>query len=201
MIKNIIIIILILLLIITLYSYYCLSNKMIDYQKIRMEHIINKENILNQRENKIKQISDCNNKLLNCNNAIKDIIRITNNIPLDHDYNPIYTEKINNELDNEIKLQVEEEQLEVKEEELENKKLNIMELIINPEDEIECESESEQFKINDIKKYFKDGVLNEEDCESEENFNITGKSTNKLMISGDNIKSANIKMSTKTNLE
>ena len=174
---------------------------MIDYQKIRMEHIINKENILNQRENKIKQISDCNNKLLNCNNAIKDIIRITNNIPLDHDYNPIYTEKINNELDNEIKLQVEEEQLEVKEEELENKKLNIMELIINPEDEIECESESEQFKINDIKKYFKDGVLNEEDCESEENFNITGKSTNKLMISGDNIKSANIKMSTKTNLE
>jgi len=183
---------------------------MMDYQKIRMEHIINKENILNQRENKIKQINDCNNKLLNCNSAIKDIVKITNNIPLDHDYNPIYTE-----LDQEIKLQeeeekleideekleIEEKKLEVKEEELEKKNSNIMELTIHPEDEIECESESEQFRINEIKKYFKDGVLNEEDCESEENFNITGKSTNKLMISGDNIKSANIKMSTKTNLE
>lgn len=185
---------------------------MIDYQKIRMEHIINKENILNQRENKIKQISDCNNKLLNCNTAIKDIVKITNNIPLDHDYNPIYTENINNELDQEIKLQVEEEnleiaeekleieekKLEVKEEELEKKNSNIMELTIHPEDEIECESESEQFKINEIKKYFKDGVLNEADCDSEENFNITGKSTNKLTITGDNIKSANIKMSTQT---
>ena len=171
---------------------------MMDYQKIRMDHIINKENILNQRENKIREISNCNNKLLNCNTAIKDIVTITQNIPLDHDYNPVYTEIINNELDEEIKQQVEEEKLEINEEKIEKDNSNIMKLTINPEDEIECESESEQLNINEIKKYFKDGVLNEEDCDSEENFNITGKSTNKLTITGDNIKSANIKMSTKT---
>ena len=48
MIKITIIIILILLLLITMYSYYCLSSKMIDYEKTRFTPLNNNGKILNK---------------------------------------------------------------------------------------------------------------------------------------------------------
>jgi hypothetical protein len=60
MIKVTIIIILILLLLITMYSYYCLSSRMIDFERIRLEYILNKENQIMEKEQKLKIISNCN---------------------------------------------------------------------------------------------------------------------------------------------
>ena len=43
MIKNTIITILVILLVVTIYSYICLSSTMMNYEKERMEFILNKE--------------------------------------------------------------------------------------------------------------------------------------------------------------
>jgi ABC-type Zn2+ transport system substrate-binding protein/surface adhesin len=79
MIKNAIIIILMSLLLITLYSYYCLSKKMIDYEKKRLEYIINKENELVAKESKINKIEDCNDKYLKCKNILDQIDNLIEN--------------------------------------------------------------------------------------------------------------------------
>ena len=76
MIKNSIIIILILLLLITLYSYYCLSSKMLQYEKDRLETIINKENYVKLQESKIEEITNCNLKLSQFNEAFIQINKI-----------------------------------------------------------------------------------------------------------------------------
>ena len=73
MIKNTIIIILILLLVITLYSYYCLSTSMLDYEKDRMEYITKKENELIQREKNINQTLNYKNELDKCYKNIDSI--------------------------------------------------------------------------------------------------------------------------------
>lgn len=52
MIKTTIIIILILLLLITLYSYYCLSSRMINFERSRLEYILQKESELADKEKK-----------------------------------------------------------------------------------------------------------------------------------------------------
>lgn len=62
MIKITIIIILIFLLLITLYSYYCLSSRMINFERERLEHILQKETAVKTKENEIKVVSDCSNK-------------------------------------------------------------------------------------------------------------------------------------------
>ena len=73
MIKTTIIIILILLLLITLYSYYCLSSSMIEFEKIRLEFVLRKENEIKELESKIKVISNCNEKNEKYQQAIKNI--------------------------------------------------------------------------------------------------------------------------------
>lgn len=80
MIKITIIIILILLLVITIYSYYCLSIKMINYERKRLEYILNKEQHLTHVENNIKMITDCNEKNEKYQLAIKDISSILLNL-------------------------------------------------------------------------------------------------------------------------
>ena len=82
MIKITVIIILILLLIITIYSYYCLSSSMIDYEKDRLEYILKKEIELNNLEKKIKIISHCNEKNEKYQEAIKNINNIIENLNL-----------------------------------------------------------------------------------------------------------------------
>lgn len=81
MIKTTIIIILILLLLITLYSYYCISSKMINFERARLEYILQKETELKIKENEIKVITDCKNKnelyhsaLLNINNIVSETL-------------------------------------------------------------------------------------------------------------------------------
>lgn len=48
-----------LLLVITLYSYYCLSSRMINFEKSRLEFLLKKEEELNEREKNIKIVADC----------------------------------------------------------------------------------------------------------------------------------------------
>lgn len=76
MIKNAIIIILILLLIITLYSYYCLSSKMSNFERTRLEYILQKETELKTKESNIQNVEDCANK----NNQLKEALENINNI-------------------------------------------------------------------------------------------------------------------------
>ena len=54
MIKITIIIILILLLLITLYSYYCLSSRMINFERARLEYILQKEQEIKTKERRIR---------------------------------------------------------------------------------------------------------------------------------------------------
>jgi hypothetical protein len=54
MFKNIIIVVLLVVLIITLYSYTCVTNNMLDYQVIRMQYIEAKENEIELRMNELK---------------------------------------------------------------------------------------------------------------------------------------------------
>lgn len=80
MIKNIVIAILCLLLLITIYSYYCLSKSMIDYEKDRLEFILNKENNVNSKEFNVKSLEDCKNKLNKVIKVLDEINNISNNI-------------------------------------------------------------------------------------------------------------------------
>lgn len=76
MIKITIIIILILLLIITLYSYYCLSSRMINFERARLEYILQKESELGTKEKNIKVIANCSNKNEQLENALTNINKI-----------------------------------------------------------------------------------------------------------------------------
>ena len=82
MIKIAIIIILVILLAITLYSYYCLSSRMIEFERSRLEFILKKESALNEQENKIKIISECSNKNEQYQQAIKNINTVIGNLNL-----------------------------------------------------------------------------------------------------------------------
>lgn len=82
MIKITIIVILILLLLVTLYSYYCLSSSMIEFEQKRMEYILNKENELKNLENKIKTDTECVNKNDQYQTAIKGINAIIDKLNL-----------------------------------------------------------------------------------------------------------------------
>ena len=82
MIKTTIIVILILLLIITLYSYYCLSSRMVEFERARLEFILAKENEVNDLEKKVKVVSDCSNKNEKYQDAIKEINNIIEKINL-----------------------------------------------------------------------------------------------------------------------
>ena len=82
MIKIAIIIILILLLVITLYSYYCLSSQMINFEKSRLEHILKKEVEVSEKEKKIKTVTDCSNKNDSYQEAIKNINSIISSLNL-----------------------------------------------------------------------------------------------------------------------
>lgn len=80
MIKITIIIILILLLVITLYSYYCLSSRMTNFERARLEYILQKEAELGTKEKNIKVITDCSNKNEQLENALKNINKILGEI-------------------------------------------------------------------------------------------------------------------------
>jgi len=82
MIKITIIIILILLLLITLYSYYCLSSRMIEFERIRLDYILNKENELKILEKKIKVVTDCSDKNDKYQQAITGINTIIDKLNL-----------------------------------------------------------------------------------------------------------------------
>jgi len=85
MIKNTVIIILIILLFIALYSYYSLSNNMVNYQKDRMKIILEKEKKLNTIEINLDKINTCNKELTKYKNIINTInkslteLNVTNN--------------------------------------------------------------------------------------------------------------------------
>jgi len=76
MIKTIIIIILILLLVITLYSYYCLTSKMINFERTRLEYILQKETAVKIKESEVKVVADCSNKNFQYQMALKNINKI-----------------------------------------------------------------------------------------------------------------------------
>lgn len=99
MIKTTIIIILILLLFITLYSYYCISSKMIEFERKRLEFILNKEIELRNLEKKIKIIQNCSNKNLKYQQAIKNINNIIDNLDLTPEPN-LYTETESENINN-----------------------------------------------------------------------------------------------------
>ncbi len=82
MIKITIIVILILLLLITLYSYYCLSSSMENFEQKRMEYILNKESELKKIESRIKIDSECLNKNQKYQTAIKGINDIIDKLNL-----------------------------------------------------------------------------------------------------------------------
>ena len=73
MIKNTIIAILVILLIVTIYSYICLSTSMLNYEKERMEFILNKEADIKSRESKLLTQTKCNDELLKYKNVINKI--------------------------------------------------------------------------------------------------------------------------------
>ena len=73
MIKNTIIVILILLLLITIYSYICLSSNILNYEKERMEYILNKEADIKNRESKLQTMSKCNDDLIKYKNVFNKI--------------------------------------------------------------------------------------------------------------------------------
>ena len=76
MIKTSIIIILVLLLVITLYSYYCLSSRMINFERARLEYILQKETAVKIKESEVKVIADCSNKNLQYQMALENINKI-----------------------------------------------------------------------------------------------------------------------------
>jgi hypothetical protein len=80
MIKITIIIILILLLIITLYSYYCLSSRMVNFERARLEYILQKESELVTKEKNIKVVANCSNKNQQLENALTNINKILGEI-------------------------------------------------------------------------------------------------------------------------
>ena len=73
MIKNTIIAILVILLIVTIYSYICLSSTMMNYEKERMEFILNKEAEIKSRESTLLSQTKCNDELLKYKNVINKI--------------------------------------------------------------------------------------------------------------------------------
>lgn len=93
MIKITIIIILILLLLITLYSYYCLSSRMIDFERSRLEYILQKETEVNIKESKVKQITNCSNKNEQYQSALANINKILGTVN-------IGCESVNSEVNN-----------------------------------------------------------------------------------------------------
>lgn len=80
MIKITIIIILILLLLITLYSYYCLSSRMINFERARLEYILQKELEVKIKESSVKVIADCSNKNEQYLSALENINKILGEI-------------------------------------------------------------------------------------------------------------------------
>ncbi len=72
-IKNIIIIVLTLLLVMVVLAYSYLASQMQDYEKKRLEYIINKEYELNQKENEINKGKVCQVKLSECEITKKHI--------------------------------------------------------------------------------------------------------------------------------
>jgi hypothetical protein len=76
MIKTTIIIILILLLLITLYSYYCLSSRMVNFERARLEYILQKESDVKTKESKVKVVADCSNKNIQYLSALENINKI-----------------------------------------------------------------------------------------------------------------------------
>jgi hypothetical protein len=82
MIKITIIIILILLLLITLYSYYCLSSRMINFERARLEYILQKESEVTSKEKNIKVVADCSNKNEQLSQALNNINKIIGNYRL-----------------------------------------------------------------------------------------------------------------------
>lgn len=76
MIKTSIIIILILLLVITLYSYYCLSSRMVNFERARLEYILQKETAVKIKESEVKVVADCSNKNFQYQMALENINKI-----------------------------------------------------------------------------------------------------------------------------
>ena len=109
MIKITIIFVLILLLLITLYSYYCISSRIVNFERARLEYILQKESDINIKENKVKVITDCSNKneqyqiALNKINNILQELNINEKQTITDDINFLITkEPINVEMLNEV---------------------------------------------------------------------------------------------------
>lgn len=89
-----IIIILILLLVITLYSYYCLSYRMINFERARLEYILQKDAELSTKEKNIKVITDCSDKNEQLKNALSNINKILGEIGIS-DLNKLDDKNVN----------------------------------------------------------------------------------------------------------
>lgn len=83
MIKITIIIILIFLLLITLYSYYCLSSRMVNFERARLEYILQKEDEVKIKESRVKVITDCSNKNELYQTALININKILSGISIE----------------------------------------------------------------------------------------------------------------------
>ena len=81
---------------------------MTEYERIRLEYILNKENELNNKEKNIKVVTECAEKNDNYQQAIRNINTIIDKLNLPPEsicrkYNDIN----NNKIENEIKLKTE----------------------------------------------------------------------------------------------
>ena len=83
MIKNIIIVCLIVIMLIVIYSWICVSNSMSNFQKTRMEYIINKENELHNKELKLISANKCNKLLLNYSSSMDKLLSDLNSVSSD----------------------------------------------------------------------------------------------------------------------
>ncbi len=92
-IKNIIITVLTILLIIVVCFYCYLASQMQDYEKKRLEYIINKENELNQKENEINKGKVCQVELNNCEITKNNLINMSLQEQNQEQYPQIYLEQ------------------------------------------------------------------------------------------------------------
>lgn len=101
MIKNIIITILAILFTVVLYYYSMLVTSTVNYEKIRMEYIINKEQEIINKQFEINQIIEENKQMVTYKNALDQInIIITNLPPIKTNVNFFDTNFCNNNLIN-----------------------------------------------------------------------------------------------------
>lgn len=175
MIKNIIIVCLIVIMLIVIYSWICVSNSMSNFQKARMEYIINKENELHNKELKLISANKCNKLLLNYSSSMDKLLSDLNSVSSDLNNlakNTLNTNsdvktKIKSYVNNEARAETSNNVPSVEMQEL-NEKLNEKlndKMNNNTYDEIEAETniklETEKFTNKSVNTKYKQNDINE----------------------------------------